>query len=39
MPVGNIKQFSGNILDIMDNPFGFFKVKVTSPSILENPVL
>jgi DNA polymerase family B len=39
MPVGNIKQFTGNILDIMVNPFGFFKCKITSPLILENPIL
>jgi hypothetical protein len=39
VPVGNIKQFTGNILDIMDKPFEFFKVKITSPSNLENPIL
>lgn len=39
MPVGNIKDFTGNILVIMDNPFGFFKVKVTSPKHLNNPIL
>lgn len=39
MPIGNIKQFTGNILDIMDNPFGFFKCKITSPEFLNNPIL
>lgn len=39
MPVGNIKYFIGNILEIMDKPFGFFKVKVTSPKSLDNPIL
>jgi hypothetical protein len=39
MPVGNIKQFTGNILDIIDNPFGFFKCKITSPKFLDNPIL
>jgi hypothetical protein len=39
MPIGNIKQFTGNILEIMDNPFGFFKCKITSPILLNNPIL
>jgi len=39
MPIGNIKQFTGNILDIMDNPFGFFKCKIIAPKFLENPIL
>ncbi|KIY51412.1 hypothetical protein FISHEDRAFT_20979, partial [Fistulina hepatica ATCC 64428] len=39
MPVGNIKYFIGNILEIMDNPFGFFRVKVTAPKFIDNPIL
>lgn len=39
MPIGNIKYFKGNILDIMDNPFGFFNCKITSPEHLDNPIL
>jgi hypothetical protein len=39
MPIGNIKKFTGNILDIMDKPFGFFKCKITSPKVITNPIL
>lgn len=39
MPIGNIKQFSGNILEIIGKPFGFFHVKITSPKHLDNPIL
>lgn len=39
MPVGNIKKFTGNILEIMDKPFGFFKAKIISPKHLNNPIL
>jgi DNA polymerase type B, organellar and viral len=39
MPVGNIKSFIGNILDINDNPFGFFKCKIKAPEHLNNPIL
>jgi hypothetical protein len=39
MPVGHIKSFKGNILNIMDNPFGFFKCKITAPKFLDNPIL
>jgi hypothetical protein len=39
MPIGNIKHFIGNILEIINNPFGFFKCKITSPEHLNNPIL
>ncbi len=39
MPIGNIKYFRGNILKIMDNPFGFFRCKLITPTILDNPIL
>jgi len=39
MPVGDIKYFKGNILDIMDKPFGFFNVNIKSPGYLDNPIL
>lgn len=39
MPVGNIKYFKGNILKIINKPFGFFNVKITSPEYLDNPIL
>lgn len=39
MPIGNIKYFTGNILEFMTNPFGFFKVKIITPKYLDNPIL
>lgn len=39
MPIGNIKYFIGNILNIIKNPLGFFKVKITTPKYLVNPIL
>jgi hypothetical protein len=39
MPIGNIKFFEGNILEIEDKPFGFFECKVTSPKTLKHPIL
>jgi hypothetical protein len=39
MPVGNPITFDGDISKIESNPFGFFKVKVTTPEYLEHPIL
>ena len=39
MPVGNIKFFEGNILDIEPNAFGFFKCIITAPKDIKHPIL
>ena len=39
MPVGLPTYFEGNIIKIVDKPYGFFKVEVTSPDNLNVPIL
>jgi hypothetical protein len=39
MPIGNIKFFEGNILEINPNAFGFFKCEITAPSNIKHPIL
>ena len=39
MPVGNVKFFSGNILDINPNAFGFFFCKIEAPENIKHPIL
>ena len=39
MPVGNVNQFIGNILNINPQAFGFFKCVITAPDNLEHPIL
>jgi len=39
MPIGNIKFFEGNILNIEPKAFGFFECKVIAPKNLKYPIL
>lgn len=39
MPLGNPTYFEGNILEIMDRPYGFFEVEVETPKDLFYPIL
>jgi hypothetical protein len=39
MPVGNIKFFEGNILNINPKAFGFFECKITAPKNIKHPIL
>lgn len=39
MPIGQPKYFEGDILDIMDRPYGFFEVEVTTPKDLFYPII
>jgi hypothetical protein len=39
MPIGKIRFFEGNILDIMKKPFGFFEVEITTPTDLKIPII
>lgn len=41
VPVGTGHYFVGDIFKVMDNPFGFFEVRVTSPDNkkLKHPIL
>nr|YP_010170410.1 DNA polymerase type B [Phanerochaete carnosa]QRZ60392.1 DNA polymerase type B [Phanerochaete carnosa] len=39
MPVGNPKFFEGNILEVMNRPYGFFEVEVTTPKDLFYPII
>lgn len=39
MPIGKPIAFEGNILDIMPDAYGYFYCKITSPAILNEPIL
>jgi hypothetical protein len=39
MPIGNITFFEGDILQYINNPFGFFKCEITAPKYLKHPIL
>jgi hypothetical protein len=39
MPIGNIKFFEGNILDIDPNAYGFFKCIITAPKDIKHPII
>ena len=39
MPIGNIKFFEGNILDIETKAFGFFKCIITAPKDIKHPII
>jgi hypothetical protein len=39
MPVGMPTYFNGNILNIDENAFGFFYVKITAPDDIKHPIL
>jgi hypothetical protein len=39
MPVGMPTYFKGNILNIDENAFGFFYVKITAPDDIKHPIL
>lgn len=39
MPIGKIRFFEGDILQIMKKPFGFFDVEITTPNNLKIPIL
>jgi len=39
VPVGNVKAFTGNILNINPDAFGFFECEIITPKKLNIPVL
>jgi len=39
MPIGMLTYFNGNILNIDENAFGFFYVKITAPDEIKHPIL
>lgn len=39
MPVGNPTYFEGDVYKYIDNPFGFFYCKITTPDNLNEPIL
>jgi hypothetical protein len=39
MPVGECKQFEGDIRKIDPNAFGFFEVEITSPYYIQHPII
>jgi len=39
MPIGNPTFFEGDILSMLDKPFGIFEVEVTAPDNLNTPIL
>lgn len=39
LPIGLPTAFEGNIRAFEPNAFGFFSVKITTPNLLEHPIL